>query len=92
MIARRLAGSSMLLASSLLLACGGLLKRAQVNHYALEPIAADAKHVEVAGAPVGLGAVELPPGLDRPDIVVRSARWCCIAWRSSSPLACRRAW
>jgi uncharacterized protein len=70
-------GASRLILASLVAAsfvgCGGLLKRPQVNHYALEPIAADARHVEVAGPPVGLGAVELPPGLDRPDIVVRSA-------------------
>lgn len=55
------------------LGCGGLLKRPEIHHYALTPAAAGATRVQVAGLPLGISVVELPPGLDRQDVVVRTS-------------------
>jgi uncharacterized lipoprotein YmbA len=60
----------------LLLAGCGFLRRPEIRHYAIEPIApaaAPAPPDVLAGPPLGVDAVELPPGLDRQGIVVRRA-------------------
>ncbi|HEX6203955.1 MAG TPA: ABC-type transport auxiliary lipoprotein family protein, partial [Thermoanaerobaculia bacterium] len=50
----------------------GLLRRPEIRHFALEPIApAAAPAAAVAGPPLGVDAIELPPGLDRRGLVVR---------------------
>ncbi len=53
--------------------CGGLLKRPEVHTYSVEPMPATGATAAVAGPPIGIGTVELPPGFDRQDIVVRAS-------------------
>ncbi len=57
----------------MLVGCGGLLKRPEIRHYALTPVAAPATRVAVSGLPIGIGGIELPPGLDRQEVVVRTS-------------------
>ncbi|HXT21284.1 MAG TPA: ABC-type transport auxiliary lipoprotein family protein, partial [Thermoanaerobaculia bacterium] len=64
------------MAALVLGACGGLLKRPEIRHYALPPspaIATAPAPIAAGELPIGIGTVELPPGLDRPDIVVRTS-------------------
>lgn len=57
----------------LLPGCGGLLSRKQTNKfYSLDRIA-PAAVTNVRGTPVAIDVVELPPGFDRRDLVVRKA-------------------
>lgn len=50
----------------------GLFRRPEIRHFALEPIpAAAVPPAAVAGPPLGVDAIELPPGFDRRGIVVR---------------------
>ncbi len=49
----------------------GLLKPQQKAHYALRTVPPAAAAPAVAGPPIGIGAVELPPGIDRREIVIR---------------------
>ena len=56
---------------AVLLAGCSLLSRSQNQFYSLEPLPGPVANV--FGAPIGIGSVELPPGLDRREIVVRKA-------------------
>lgn len=59
---------------SLLLCAGcGLLKRNPNQFYTLEVIKPAAQAIPTAGAPLAIESVELPPGIDRREIVVRGA-------------------
>jgi uncharacterized lipoprotein YmbA len=53
----------------LLLTGCSFLKRTKSTFYALEPV--PGTRIEKTGLPIGIEGVELPPGLDRRDIVVR---------------------
>jgi uncharacterized lipoprotein YmbA len=58
----------------LLLASGcGFFSRSKSRVYSIDTIPPTGGRVAVTGLPVGIAAVELPPGLDRRDIVVRQA-------------------
>lgn len=58
---------------SLLMTGCGLLRRVPNQFYALDTLPAEGVRATVAGAPIGLDTVELPPGIDRRGIVVRGA-------------------
>lgn len=65
------------LAAVLLAGCG-FLRRPEIRHYAIEPVApaappAASPVAALAALPLGVDAIELPPGLDRQGIVVRRA-------------------
>jgi uncharacterized lipoprotein YmbA len=62
-----------LLTVMLLLAGCGFLKRPKNQFYSLDTIPAEGAVVNVAGAPIGFDAIELPPGLDQRGIVIRDA-------------------
>jgi uncharacterized lipoprotein YmbA len=55
-----------------LTACG-FLSRPKNQFYSLDTIPADAPAAGVAGAPIGIDTIELPPGLDRRGVLVRQA-------------------
>lgn len=67
----RLLATSMTLALAILIAGCGFLKRTQSQFFSLQTIPAVGPRVAAGGVPIGIGAVELPPGLDRRGIVVR---------------------
>lgn len=50
--------------------CGGLLSRTKSRFFSLERIPPSGGVVALAGPPVGVDVVELPPGYDRREIVV----------------------
>jgi uncharacterized lipoprotein YmbA len=54
----------------LLTSCG-FFSRSQSRFYSLERIPPDGPVASVAGLPIGIDSLELPPGFDRRDIVVR---------------------
>ena len=56
----------------LLTGCG-LFRRQQKNYYSLDTIPPATPPAAITGLPIGLDAVELPPGIDRREIVVRQA-------------------
>ena len=58
-----------ILGLTMLLAGCSLLSRSQVRIYTLEPL--QGQIANVRGVPIGIDSVELPPGLDRREIVVR---------------------
>ncbi|MEA2327945.1 MAG: uncharacterized protein QOE68_2904 [Thermoanaerobaculia bacterium] len=58
---------------SLLLAGCGFFSKSQSKFYSLDRIPPATAPVAVRGLPVALDGVELPPGLDRREIVVRLA-------------------
>lgn len=61
-----------LLAPVLLAACGGLFGRSEIHHYSILPIDPSAPAASAAtGLPLGIDAIQLPPGLDRQEIAVR---------------------
>jgi uncharacterized lipoprotein YmbA len=49
----------------------GFMKRSKSEFYALERIAPTQAVTAISGLPIGIDVVELPPGLDRREIVVR---------------------
>lgn len=52
----------------------GLLKRVPNQFYSLDTLPSQtARATTVSGTPIGIDAIELPPGLDRKGIVVRGA-------------------
>ncbi|HVG24058.1 MAG TPA: PqiC family protein [Thermoanaerobaculia bacterium] len=56
-----------------LLASGcGLLKRTPNTFYALDTVAGAAARATIAGTPIGIDGVELPPGLDRREVTTRA--------------------
>jgi uncharacterized lipoprotein YmbA len=57
----------------LLASCGFLSSRSKSNFYSLERIAPAAPVTAAASTPVAIDSIELPPGFDRRDIVVRKA-------------------
>ena len=61
-----------LLLSFVLAGCS-FFSKSQSNFYSLDRIAPGAAVANVHGLPIGIDGVELPPGLDRREIVVRKA-------------------
>lgn len=59
-----------LLLSSLLAGCG-FMSRTKSSFYSIEPVPPAGSVVGLTGTPVGVDIVELPPGFDRKEIVVR---------------------
>jgi uncharacterized lipoprotein YmbA len=62
-----------LLAICLLLTGCGLLKRTPNTFYTLDTIPGTAARATIAGTPVGIDGIELPPGLDRREVTARAA-------------------
>lgn len=62
-----------ILLTILLTACGGLLSRVKSNFFSLERIAPAGPVTTIGGVPIAIDAVELPPGFDRREVVVRQA-------------------
>ena len=58
---------------SLLLASCGFFSRTKNNFYSLERIAPMTAVAAARGVPIAIDSIELPPGFDRKDIVVRKA-------------------
>lgn len=52
----------------------GLFSRTKSEFYTLETLPPEQQVSAAGGAPVGIEAIELPPGLDRRGIVVRESR------------------
>ena len=67
MIMRR---TTLLVVCVLLGGCG-FFSRAKSQFYSLETIDAAAPRATVGGVPVGIDGIELPPGIDRREVVVR---------------------
>jgi uncharacterized lipoprotein YmbA len=61
------------IAALMLFTACGFFSRPKNQFYSLDTIPADAPVAGVAGAPIGIDTIELPPGLDRRGIVVRDA-------------------
>ena len=59
--------------SFLFLAGCGLLKRVPNQFYTLDTLPAEGARATKTGAPIGLDTVELPPGIDRRELVLRGA-------------------
>lgn len=59
-------------ALTLLLAGCGFLSRTKNTFYSLETVPPQGTVAAVAGGPIGIDGIELPPGLDRREIVVRT--------------------
>ena len=60
------------IALALLLAGGcGMFKAQEKEYFSLSTVPSAAARAGVTGAPVGIGAVELPPAVDRREIAVR---------------------
>lgn len=57
----------------LLVAGCGFLSRPKNQFYSLEIIKPTGAPADVAGVPIGIDGIELPPGLDRRGIVIRGA-------------------
>jgi uncharacterized lipoprotein YmbA len=62
-----------LLVVCVLLSGCGFFSRAKSQFYSLETIETTATHGTMGGVPIGIDAIELPPGLDRREIVARGA-------------------
>ena len=61
-------------AAFLLLLTGcGFFSRARSTFYSLEPLPYEGPIATVTGVPIAIEGIELPPGLDRREIVVRGA-------------------
>lgn len=58
---------------ALLVAGCGFLKRVPNQFYALDTIPAESPRAAKTGLPIGLDTVELPPGIDRRELVLRGA-------------------
>ncbi|MDP9192409.1 MAG: PqiC family protein [Acidobacteriota bacterium] len=63
----------LLLAPLMLVAACGFFSRTKNQFYSLDTIPAEMPPAGIAGVPIGIDTVELPPGLDRRGIVVRGA-------------------
>jgi uncharacterized lipoprotein YmbA len=61
------------LALTLLLGGCGIFSRAKSTFYSLDTIPSERRAAAVGGVPVGIDGIELPPGLDRRELVVRGA-------------------
>lgn len=61
----------LLLSLAMLLAGCGIFSRSKSRFYSIERIPPAAGVTHVVGAPIGIEVVEIPPGFDRRDIVVR---------------------
>ena len=57
----------------LLLANCGFFSRTKSNFYSIERIPSTAAVVAARGVPIAIDSIEMPPGFDRKDIVVRKA-------------------
>jgi len=57
----------------ILVAGCGFLKRPKNEFYSLETIPSETPVTQASGAPIGIDAIELPPGLDRRGMVIRGA-------------------
>lgn len=62
-----------LLLLAMLVAGCGFFSRTKSNFYSLEPTPFAGPVASVSGLPIGIEGIELPPGLDRREIVVRRA-------------------
>ena len=62
-----------LLPSLVLLTACGMFSRSQPKFYSLDRIPPAAAPAAITGVPIAIDSVELPPGFDRRDIVVRKA-------------------
>lgn len=51
----------------------GFFRQQQKNYYSLEPVQPGTQPVAAAGVPIGVDSVELPPSIERREIVVRQA-------------------
>lgn len=58
---------------TLLVAGCGFLSRAKNTFYSLETIPFAGQPATIGGTPVGIDGIELPPGVDRREVVVRGA-------------------
>ena len=56
----------------LLTASCGLMKRVPNTFYALDTVPGAAARANVAGTPIGIDGIELPPGLDRREVTARA--------------------
>jgi uncharacterized lipoprotein YmbA len=63
----------LLLPLLLLLASCSFFSQSKSNFYALDPVSPASPVAAARGLPVGIGGIELPPGLDRRELVVRKA-------------------
>jgi uncharacterized lipoprotein YmbA len=57
----------------LLLAGCGFFRQQKKNYYSLETVPSETQSVARTGIPIGIDSVELPPPIDRREIVVRQA-------------------
>ena len=57
----------------LLTGCGFLSRGPKSEFYSLDTLPAEGARAAVAGTPIGVDGVELPPGLDRKDVALRGA-------------------
>jgi len=57
----------------LLTASCGFLKRVPNTFYTLDTVPGAAARASVAGTPIGIDGIELPPGLDRREVTARAA-------------------
>ncbi len=58
---------------TVLLAGCGFFSRPKNQFYSLDTLPAEGAKVQIAGAPIAIDAIELPPGLDRRGIFIRGA-------------------
>ena len=58
---------------SLLTAGCGLMKRVPNTFYTLDTIPGAAAATNIAGTPIGIDGIELPPGLDRREVTARQS-------------------
>jgi uncharacterized lipoprotein YmbA len=62
-----------LLLALLMTGCGGFLRPSKSELYSLDVVAPAGPGSVTGGTPIGIDGVELPPGIDRREIVVRGA-------------------
>ena len=73
MTMRRSGAVVTMLAAVLSMAGCGILRRVPNQFYSLETIAPTTPVATIAGTPIGVDGIQLPPGLDRRGIVLRGA-------------------
>ena len=69
---RFLTSALCLLSSALFVACG-FFSRSQPKFYSLDRLPPSTPVASISGTPIAIDSIELPPGFDRRDIVVRKA-------------------